>query len=178
MVTPMALSCSSHRPWPTSGAGLVLRLALASVLARKPVSSAPSVPPTPCTPNVSSASSYLNTALSLVQARNGMTPAAMPMNTAPPAVTNPAAGVITTRPATTPEQNPSTVGLPRVTHSRAGHTVDAIAAASVVATNAFDEMPSAATALPALKPYQPTHSMPVPTAVNTRLWGRNAALPN
>src|SRR5262245_19539306 len=177
MVTPIALSCSSHSPLPTSDARLVLRLALASTLARMPVSSAPSVPPMPWTPKVRSASSYLNSALSLVHARNGMTPAPMPITTAPLAVTNPAAGVITTSPATTPEQNPSTVGLPRVIHSSAGHTVDAIAAASVVATNAFDEMPSAATALPALNPYQPTHSMPVPTAVSTRLWGRNAVLP-
>src|ERR1051325_2990952 len=177
IVTPIALSCSIHRPPPTSDARLVLRFALASTLARMPVSSAPSVPPTPWTPKVSSASSYLKIALSLVQARNGTTPAPMPITTAPLAVTRPAAGVITTRPATTPEQNPSTVGLPRVIHSRAGHTVDATAAASVVATNAFDEMPSAATALPALKPYQPTHSMPVPTTVSTRLCGRNARLP-
>src|SRR6266545_3464462 len=102
----------------------------------------------------------------------------MPISTALLADTNPAAGVMTTRPATTPEQKPSTVGLPRVTHSRAGHTDAAIAAASVVATNAFAATPSAATALPALKPYQPTHSMPVPTAVSTRLCGRNARLPN
>src|SRR3954454_12802726 len=178
MVTAMALSCSSHRPWPISEARLVLRLALASALARNPVVRAPSVPPTPWTPKVSSASSYLKIALSLVQARNGTTPASTPISTAPLAVTKPDAGVITTSPATTPEQNPSTVGLPRVTHSSAGHTVPALAAASVVATNALPEIPSAATALPALKPYQPTHSIPVPTAVSTRLWGRNARLPN
>ena len=39
---------------------------------------------------------------------------------------------------------------------------------------ALAAMPSAATALPALKPYQPTHSMPVPTMVSTRLCGRKA----
>src|SRR4051794_19562273 len=178
MVTPIALSCSSHRPLPTSDARLVLRLALASALANKPVTSAPSVPPTPWTPNVSSASSYLKIALSLVHARNGTTPASTPMMTAALAVTKPAAGVITTRPATTPEQNPSTVGLRRVIHSSAGHTAPATAAASVGATNAPAEIPSAATALPALKPYQPTHSMPVPIAVSTRLCGMNARLPN
>ena len=43
--------------------------------------------------------------------------------------------------------------------------------------NALAAMPSAATALPALKPYQPTHSMPVPTTVSTRLCGMNARLP-
>ena len=41
---------------------------------------------------------------------------------------------------------------------------------------ALAAMPSAATALPALKPYQPTHSMPVPTMVSTRLCGRKRAL--
>ncbi len=38
-------------------------------------------------------------------------------------------------------------------------------------------MPSAATALPALKPYQPTQSMPVPTMVSIMLCGRKARLP-
>ena len=36
---------------------------------------------------------------------------------------------------------------------------------------AFAAMPSAATALPALKPYQPTQSIPVPIIVSTRLCG-------
>src|ERR687883_261242 len=111
-------------------------------------------------------------ALSLVQARKGTTPARIPMITAPLALTKPAAGVITTRPATAPEQKPSTVGLRRVIHSSAGHTVEATAVASVVVVKALAAMPSAATALPALKPYQPTHSIPVPTMVRTRLWGR------
>src|SRR6187549_2834585 len=104
---------------------------------------------------------------SLVQAKNGTTPASTPMISAPIGVTKPAAGVITTRPPTAPEQKPRTVGLPRVTHSIAGHTAAATAAARVVATKALAAMPSAATALPALKPYQPTHSMPVPTVVST-----------
>ena len=84
---------------------------------------------------------------------------------------------MTTRPPTAPEQNPSTVGLPRVIHSSSGHTQHAMAAASVVVMKALAATPSAATALPALKPYQPTHSMPVPTTVSTRLCGRNARLP-
>src|SRR5579872_273348 len=99
------------------------------------------------------------------------------MLTAPVALTNPEAGVITTRPATIPEQNPSTVGLPRVYHSRSGHTAPATAAARVVAVKALAAMPSAANALPALKPYQPTHNIPVPTVVRTRLWGRNTRSP-
>src|SRR5262245_37978244 len=175
---PTALSCSNHSPLPTSDARLVLRLPLMSAFANTPARIAPSVPPMPWTPNVSSASSYLKIALSLVHARYGTTPAAMPITTALPADTKPAHGVITTRPATAPEQNPSTVGLPRVAHSIAGHTAEATAAASVVATNALAAMPSAATALPALNPYQPTHSMPVPTIVSTRLCGMNARRPN
>src|SRR4051812_270114 len=89
----------------------------------------------------------------------------------------PAHGVITTRPATAPEQNPRTVGLPRVNHSSAGQVKPATAAASVVVVNAPAAIPSAATALPALKPYQPTHSMPVPTKVSVRLCGANEREP-
>src|SRR5262245_8394865 len=107
-----------------------------------PVSSAPIVPPTPCTPKVSSASSYLSHDLSLVQAKNGTTAANTPMITAPVALTKPAPGVMTTRPATAPEQKPSTVGLPRVNHSMSGHTDAATAVASVVVMNALAAMVS------------------------------------
>src|SRR6187431_99810 len=99
------------------------------------------------------------------------------MITEPVAVTKPAAGVITTRPPTMPEQNPSTVGLPLVAHSIAAQAAPATAAAIVVVMNACEATPSAATALPALKPYQPTHSMPVPIIVSTRLCGANSCLP-
>src|SRR6185503_4871698 len=95
----------------------------------------------------------------------------MPIQTAPPAVTNPQAGVITTRPATAPEQNPSTLGLPRTSHSIIGHTNEATAVARVVVMNAFAPTTSAATELPALNPYQPTHSMPVPIMQSTMLCG-------
>src|SRR5687767_11287615 len=152
-VTPTALSCSSHSVLPTTSARLRLRFALASGVAKMPARIAPRVPPTPWTPKVSSASSYLSMDLSLVQARNGTTPASTPMRTDAETETKPAHGVMTTRPPTTPEQKPRTVGLPRVTHSRAGHTAPAIAAAKVVVTKACAATPSAATALPALKPY-------------------------
>src|SRR5687768_2671103 len=99
------------------------------------------------------------------------------MITAPVGVTNPAAGVITTRPPTAPEQNPSTLGLPRVNHSSNGQVAQATAVASVVVVKAFEATVSAATALPALKPYQPTHNMPVPTMVRTRLCGAKCASP-
>src|SRR6266487_1231758 len=101
----------------------------------------------------------------------------MPMITAPLADTNPQAGVITTKPATAPEQNPRTLGLPRVTHSAIGQTKDATAVASVVVVKALAAIPSAATALPALKPYQPTHNIPVPTMVRTKLCGAKFASP-
>src|SRR6478736_1007310 len=108
---------------------------------------------------------------------HGTMPAAMPMITEPVEFTKPQAGVMTTRPATAPEQKPRTLGLPRVIHSIIGQTKEATAVASVVVVKALAATPSAATALPALKPYQPTQSMPVPTMVSTRLWGANAFLP-
>src|SRR5262249_38954288 len=92
-------------------------------------------------------------------------------------VMKPAPGVMTTRPATAPEQKPSTVGFLRVIHSSTGQVVAATAVASVVVVKALAAIPSEATALPALKPYQPTHSMPVPTMVKVRLCGRKAVLP-
>src|SRR5262245_18208240 len=176
-VRPIALSCSIQRVLPTMPERFAGRLPLTSGVAKKPVSSAPMVPPTPWTPKVSRASSYLKIAFSLVQARNGTTPARTPMMTAQVGDTKPAPEVMTTRPATAPEQNPRTVGLPRVIHARAGHTATAMAAAMVVEVKAAAATPSEATALPALKPYQPTHSMPVPTIVRVRLCGRNARLP-
>src|SRR5207247_652762 len=101
----------------------------------------------------------------------------MPMMTAPVGLTNPQAGVITTRPATAPEQKPSTLGLPLATHSAIGQTNDATAVAIVVVVKALAAMPSAATALPALKPYQPTQSIPVPIMQITMLWGAMSSLP-
>src|SRR6185295_8198919 len=100
-----------------------------------------------------------------------MIPAATPITSAPLAVMNPHAGVTTTRPATAPEQNPSTLGLPRTNHSINGHRNDATAVAIVVVMNALAAIPSAATALPALNPYHPTHSMPVPIEHITMLCG-------
>src|ERR1051325_11491302 len=110
-------------------------------------------------------------AFTFQQKTPGITPAKIPINSAPPAVTKPHAGVITTNPATAPEQKPSTLGLPRNIHSASGHTNEATAVAIVVVMNALAAMPSAATALPALKPYQPTHNMPVPMAQMTMLCG-------
>src|SRR4030095_3317774 len=77
-----------------------------------------------------------------------------------------------------PEQKPSTLGLPFVIHSMKAHVKDATAVARVVVMKALAATPSAATALPALKPYQPTHSIPVPTMQSTMLWGAMDSLPN
>src|SRR6185369_244588 len=101
----------------------------------------------------------------------------MPIMTAPVEFTKPQAGVITTSPATAPEQNPRTLGLPRDIHSAIGQTKEATAVASVVVVKALAAIPSAATALPALKPYQPTQSMPVPTMQRTMLCGGIGSLP-
>src|SRR5881392_2973179 len=100
-----------------------------------------------------------------------MMPAATPIMTAPVGATYPQAGVITTNPATAPEQNPSTLGFPRRRYSIIAHVNEATAVASVVVVNAFAAMPSAPSALPALKPYQPTQSIPAPTMQSTMLWG-------
>src|SRR6266850_6809737 len=100
------------------------------------------------------------------------------MMIAPLELTKPAAGVITTNPATTPEQKPRMLGLPLLTNSATAHVVEATAAARVVVMNALAAIPSAATALPALNPYQPTQSIPVPTMHRTMLWGAMISFPN
>src|SRR5262249_11930728 len=162
MVTPIALSCSSHSVLPTRPARLVLRLALAAGVARKPVSKAPSVPPTPCTPKVSSASSYLNHALSLVQARKGTTPARTPINTAAARGDKPGGGRDQDKPAPPPGAEAKHGGLaprdppqhrPRRGGDRGGR-------------GRGGECPRGDPArggrVAGLKPYQPTHSIPVP----------------
>src|SRR5438034_6430013 len=101
----------------------------------------------------------------------------MPMITAPVEFTKPQAGVMTTKPATAPEQKPRTLGLPLASHSAMGHTNEATAVASVVVVKALAAITSAATALPALNPYQPTHNIPVPTRHSTMLCGAKFSLP-
>src|SRR5215212_6173658 len=96
---------------------------------------------------------------------------------APFTSTKPQAGVITTRPATAPEQKPRMEGLPRVMYSTIAQAKDATAVAIVVVMKALAATPSAATAEPALKPYQPTQSIPVPTIQRTMLCGGIGSLP-
>src|SRR5713101_6472557 len=95
----------------------------------------------------------------------------MPTMTAPLGFTYPQAGVMTTKPATAPEQKPSKLGLPLTIHSAIGQTKEATAVAIVVVVNALAAITSAPTALPALNPYHPTQSIPVPIIQSTMLCG-------
>jgi len=89
----------------------------------------------------------------------------------------PQAGVIATRPATAPDAIPSRLGLPLAIHSMNIQPRAAAAVASVVFIIARPAPPLAATALPALKPYQPTQRSDAPISVNDRLCGGIATVP-
>src|SRR6267142_4717876 len=91
--------------------------------------------------------------------------------------TKPDAGVIATSPATAPEAIPSTLGLPLTNHSENIQASAAAAVASCVTSIAMPARPSDATAEPALKPNQPTHSSEAPVSVNARLNGTNGSRP-
>ena len=77
-----------------------------------PVSSAPRMPPTACTPNTSSESSAPSSFFSPLTPQRQTSPPTRPITNAPAMPTLPAAGVIATSPATAPEAAPSMVGLP------------------------------------------------------------------
>ncbi len=114
---------------------------------------------------------------SAVAAQKQITPAATPITSAPPTPTKPEAGVIATRPATAPDAIPSTDGLPLLSHSANIQPSAAAAVAICVTAIAKPARPSAATADPALKPNQPTHSIAAPISVSVRLWGAIGSLP-
>src|ERR1051326_3525656 len=100
--------------------------------------------------------------LSEVAAQKQPTPAATPITIEPPGSTKPDAGVIATRPATAPDAAPSTEGLPLAIHSANIQPRAAAAVAICVTVIAMPARPFAATAEPALKPNQPTHSTEAP----------------
>src|SRR5712664_4090416 len=150
---------------------------LISLLAKTPVSKAPMMPPTQWTPNASRESSYPKALFSEVAAKKQITLAAMPMTTAGVGPTKPDAGVMATNPATAPDAMPRTLGLPLTIHSANIQPKAAAAVAIWVAAIAIPARPSAATAEPALKPNQPTHSRDAPMSVNVKLWGGIASLP-
>src|ERR1700760_3679465 len=100
--------------------------------------------------------------LRLVADQKQITPAAKPITIEPPGSTKPEAGVMATRPATAPEMAPRTDGLPLVIHSANIQPSAAAAVAICVTVMAMPARPLAATAEPALKPNQPTHSSEAP----------------
>src|SRR5580765_5877942 len=85
--------------------------------------------------------------------------------------TKPAAGVIVASPATEPVSRPRDFGLRDVVHSTKNHHMPANAAARSVLRNAVAVVESTLNSLPALKPYQPNHSRPVPSATSGMLCG-------
>src|ERR1035441_820204 len=93
--------------------------------------------------------------------------------------TNPDAGVMATNPATAPEIAPNILGLPFLIHSANIQPSAAAAVAKCVATNALVASGEAASALPALKPNQPTHSKQAPITLTSKLGGfiRSRRLP-
>src|SRR5215217_1354048 len=83
----------------------------------------------------------------------------------------PGAGVMATEPATAPVAAPTVVGRPCRIHSGSTQPKTAAAVASCVATKALAASGPAASALPALKPNQPNHSIDAPSTTNGTLCG-------
>src|SRR5689334_9617541 len=148
-----------------------LSASLIAFVAKTPVSSAPNVPPAPWTPNASSVSSYPNLPFTVETIQKQTMPASKPISRAGKGFTKPDAGVIATSPATHPEIPPSMLGLPCFTHSANIQPSAAAAAPKCVATKALVASPLALTALPALKPNQPTQSKQAPITLSVRLCG-------
>src|SRR5512147_2449745 len=136
-----------------------------------PVSKAPRIPPTACTPKTSSESSTRRSFFSPLTPQRHTGPTTSPITNAPGIPTLPAAGVMATRPATAPDAAPSIDGLPLNIHSANVHDNTAHAVAKYVFMNARDAEPLASSAEPALNPNQPNHSSEAPIMVITRLCG-------
>src|ERR1700733_1472892 len=152
------------------------KIGLIALLAKTPVSNAPSVPPAPWTPNASSESSYPNTDLTFTTIRKQKTPAMRPIHKAEMGVTKPEAGVIATSPATAPEIAPRAVQRRWRTHSAALQPTAAAAAPKCVATNAEVANVPALKAEPALNPNHPTHNRQAPTKLSTTECGGMGSL--
>src|SRR5579863_8853634 len=103
-------------------------------------------------------------------------PAARPIASADMGCTNPEAGVTATNPATAPEIAPSAVGLPLWIHSAMVQPSAAAAAAKCVLTKALVASGPELSALPALKPNQPTQSRHAPMKLRTMECGGIAVL--
>src|SRR6185437_13427959 len=89
--------------------------------------------------------------------------------------TKPDAGVTVASPATTPVTMPTMLARLKRIHSISAQTRPALAAERWVAMRAAAASPLAASAEPALKPYQPTHSMPAPIIVRPGLCGGDSS---
>src|SRR5689334_3939721 len=96
---------------------------------------------------------------------------AQPMMTAEGSETKPAAGVMVANPATAPVSKPTNLGFFDVIQSSASQTTAANEAAVSVFKNARPVMAFTSSALPALNPYQPNQSNPVPRAMSGTLLG-------
>src|SRR5438445_4117511 len=98
-------------------------------------------------------------------------PATVPMMGDAQSGTNPAQGVIVASPAMEPVSNPINLGLCSRDHSTNNHAIVAKEAAMSVFRNARAVTLSTAISLPALNPYQPNHSRPLPIATSGMLLG-------
>src|SRR5215467_12211272 len=136
----------------------------------RPIDSEPIQPPTKWTPKTSSESSTLIRYLSPTASAH-TAPATSPSPTAPSGEMYAHDGVMATRPATAPDDAPTIVGLPLRIHSTMIQPSNAAAVASCVLTNAIAVMRSAVSSEPALKPNQPNHSSPAPSATIGTLCG-------
>ena len=185
-VSSTALACVHTWPAMVYASGAIIATVVQSATAlgpprfgelNTPVSSAPRMPPTPCTPNTSSESSAPSSFFRPLTPHRQAKPAMKPMIRPPPMPTLPAAGVMATRPATAPEAAPSIEALPRISASPMHQASTAAAVANSVLMKARAAKPLASSAEPALKPNQPTHSSEAPTMVRVRLCGAMLSLP-
>src|SRR5262245_45397144 len=103
--------------------------------ANTPRRTMPSAPPTPWTPQTSSASSHRRRFFNAT-AKQQTTPAAIPMIGAVVGETYPAAGVIVASPATAPVRRPTKVGRLSSNHPTTSQVIAANEAATSVLRNA------------------------------------------
>src|SRR5688572_25709706 len=89
--------------------------------------------------------------------------------------TLPQDGVMATRPAMAPEAAPKLVPLRSRMNSTASHPRMPAVPDPVVLINAKPAVSLAASAEPALNPYQPNQRSPAPRSTAGRLWGRNGS---
>src|ERR1035441_5134979 len=94
-------------------------------------------------------------------------PAMRPMSSADMGWTKPEAWVMVASPATAPEMAPRAEGLPLFIHSAKPDEMAPAAAARWVLMKALEATGPAPSALQALKPNQPPHSMAAPMKLST-----------